>query len=106
MSLTCDLFGWVKVWLITVNHGYACYLKQLSEEGHKKGNITARREESLDRSPECPTPGLWKKQGWDSGHSRALGQCQISRDFILTPLFFLVELLWAQTADFHTALNL
>lgn len=33
-------------------------------------------------------------------------ECQFSRDFILTPLFFLVELLWAQTAGFHTALNL
>lgn len=37
----------------------------------------------------------------NTGHSRALEQCQFSRDFILTPLFFLVELLWAQTAGFH-----
>lgn len=107
LSLTCNLFAMVRVWLTTVNCGFACCLKQLMGEWDKKANITARREESFGRT-ECPTPGLWKRQDWDPSHPRALGQGVSSASclFYSNTTYLPCESTQAQIAGFHTALHL
>lgn len=106
LSLSCSLFGWVKVWLITVNHGYACCLKNCQRGDTKSLMLQPGEKKVLPDPQNAHTRSL---EGTGLGHRSLQSsgtRCQFSRDFILTPLFFLVELLWAQTAGFHTALNL